>query len=86
MGFTSIAWIYLWASSTLLMFGVHAISFTEPPRKLGPEGPAQNSENLLGMDVTNVPGLRFIPRFDDWPNIIEPKLQYFPVCNEWVQH
>ena len=34
MGLTSIAWIYVWASSTLLLFGVHAISFSETPPEL----------------------------------------------------
>ena len=85
MGLTSIAWIYLWASSTLLLFGIHAILFSETPPELGPEGPAQNVENLLGMDVSDVPLLRYIPGFDDWQNVVEPELQYWPLRNEWVK-
>ena len=79
MGLTSIAWIYVWASSTLLLFGVHAISFSGTPPELGPEGPAQNVENVLGVDVS------YIPKYDDWPNVIEPELQYWPVRNVWLK-
>ena len=79
MGLTSIAWIYLWASSTLLLFGVHAISFSETPPEPGPVGPAQNVESLLGVDVT------YIPQYNDWPNVIVPELQYWPVRNELVK-
>ena len=84
MGLTSIAWIYLWASSTLLLFGIHAILFSETPPELGPEGPEQNVENLLGMDVSDVPLLRYIPGFDDWPNVVEPELQNWLVRNKWL--
>ena len=84
MGLSRIAWIYVWASSTLLLFGVHAISFSETPPELGPRGPAQNVE-ILGLDVSDVPGLRYLPGFDDWPNVVEPELQYWLVRNEWVK-
>ena len=35
------------------------------------EGP-QEVANLLGLD------LEYKPRFNDWPNVIDPSLQYWP--------
>ena len=78
MGFlTGLGFIYLWASISVLYLGVHSYTLSQTAPNLGPDGPPQNVEIMLGVDVS------YIPRHNDWPNVVEPELQYWPVRNEW---
>ena len=69
--------IYILFSTILVGFGVHAYgdgifdSISEVSEEEAAEGP-QEIANLLGVD------LEYKPRFNDWPNVIDPSLQYWP--------
>ena len=69
--------IYILSSTILLGFGVHAYgdgifdSISEVSEEEAAEGP-QEVANLLGVN------LEYKPRFNDWPNVIDPSLQYWP--------
>ena len=69
--------IYILFSTILVGFGVHAYgdgifnSISEVSEEEATEGP-QEVANLLGVD------LEYKPRFNDWPNVIDPSLQYWP--------
>ena len=69
--------IYILFSTILVGFGVHAYSdgifdsISEVSEEETTEGP-QEVANLLGVD------LEYKPRFNDWPNVIDPSLQYWP--------
>ena len=73
----SLGSIYILFSTILLGFGVHVYgdgifdSISEVSEEDATEGP-QEVANLLGVD------LEYKPRFNDWPNVIDPSLQYWP--------
>ena len=69
--------IYILFSTILVGLGAHAYSdgifgsISEVSEEQVAEGP-QEVANLLGVD------LEYKPRFNDWPNVIDPSLQYWP--------
>ena len=69
--------IYILFSTILVGFSVHAYgdgifdSISEVSEEETTEGP-QEVANLLGVD------LEYKPRFNDWPNVIDTSLQYWP--------
>ena len=64
--FNNPGWLWRYAYGDGIFDSISEVSEEETA-----EGP-QEVANLLGVD------LEYKPRFNDWPNVIDPSLQYWP--------